>query len=69
MSRYFDPSDGPPHTRLSIYDADGRVSCVVALDDESTANLSRFLKGLEVETGIRRLGRRSVLDRVLGRVP
>jgi hypothetical protein len=46
VSRYFDPADGPPHTRLSVYDADGRVSCVVALDDAATSDLADFLDGI-----------------------
>jgi predicted amidophosphoribosyltransferase len=45
VSRYLDPADGPPHTRVSIYGADGRVACVVALDDRSTTDLARFLEG------------------------
>lgn len=62
VSRYFDPIDGPPHTRMSIYGADGRVACVVALDDDSTNDLAHFLEGLG-------LGRpapapRRVLDRL-----
>ena len=40
VSRYFDPADGPPHTRMSIYGADGRIACVVALDDRSTTDLA-----------------------------
>jgi hypothetical protein len=43
VSRYLDPIDGPPHTRLSIYGADGRVRCLVALDDESRTDLAQFL--------------------------
>jgi hypothetical protein len=46
VSRYFDPEKGPPHTRLSVYDADGRVTGVVALDDATTSRLARFLFGL-----------------------
>ncbi len=46
VSRYFDPEIGPLHTRLSIYDAEGRVTSVVALDDEHTAGLSKFLQTL-----------------------
>ena len=46
VSRYFDPETGPLHTRLSIYDAEGRVTSVVALDDEHTAALSKFLRTL-----------------------
>jgi hypothetical protein len=48
VSRYFDPVDGPPHTRMSIYGADGRIACVVALDDESTNGLATFLESLGV---------------------
>jgi hypothetical protein len=68
VSRYFDPSDGPPHTRLSIYDADGRVTCVVALDDETTANLARFLFGLGADAGVPLSVRSNVFDRLLGRL-
>ena len=46
VSRYFDPADGPPHTRLSVYDGDGRVTCVVALDDAATSGLAEFLDGI-----------------------
>jgi hypothetical protein len=46
VSRYFDPGDGPPHTRLSVYDDAGRVHSVVALDDETTQDVGRFLLSL-----------------------
>jgi hypothetical protein len=46
VSRYFDPETGPPHTRLSVYDGEGKVTSVVALDDATTARLARFLLGL-----------------------
>jgi hypothetical protein len=46
VSRYFDPVIGPAHTRLSIYDEDGRVTSVVALDDDQTRRLSGFLRTL-----------------------
>jgi hypothetical protein len=59
VSRYFDPADGPPHTRLSVYDADGRVTSVVALDDQSTGGLARFLTGLGVAATWIRPGTRS----------
>jgi hypothetical protein len=52
VSRYFDPDDGPPHTRLSVYDGDGRVTCVVALDDATTAELAGFLNGLGAGAGV-----------------
>jgi hypothetical protein len=48
VSRYFDPVDGPPHTRMSIYGPEGRIACVVALDDRSTNELARFLESLGV---------------------
>jgi hypothetical protein len=68
VSRYFDPVDGPPHTRVSIYGADGRVRCVVALDDESTAGLAQFLVSPRVHGGLPHAVRRRVLDRLgLGR--
>ncbi len=59
VSRYFDPADGPPHTRLSVYDADGRVTSVVALDDASTGGLARFLDGLGAAATWIRPGTRS----------
>jgi hypothetical protein len=62
VSRYFDPVDGPPHTRMSIYGADGRIACVVALDDRSTTDLARFLERLE--TGAAPSGARGVIDRL-----
>ena len=68
VSRYFDPADGPPHTRLSVYDADGRVTCVVALDDETTAKLAQFLFGLGADAGVPLSVRSNVLDRLLGRL-
>lgn len=43
VSRYFDPEIGPPHTRLSVYDEEGRITSVVALDDRQTARLATFL--------------------------
>jgi hypothetical protein len=46
VSRYFDPDDGPPHTRLSIYDDVGRVHSVIALDDETAYGAGRFLLSL-----------------------
>ena len=49
VSRYFDPDDGPPHTRLSIYDDVGRVHSVIALDDEATHNAGRFMLSLGEE--------------------
>ncbi|HEX5260054.1 MAG TPA: hypothetical protein VFW18_01155 [Gaiellales bacterium] len=65
VSRYFDPADGPPHTRLSVYDGDGRVTCVVALDDATTAELAGFLNGLG---GGAQVPRRGVLARVIDRL-
>ena len=62
VSRYFDPADGPPHTRMSIYGADGRVTCVVALDDESTNDLARFLESLD--TGAAPSGAHGLIDRL-----
>lgn len=59
VSRYFDPADGPPHTRLSVYDADGQVTSVVALDDKSTGGLARFLNGLGATATWIRPGTRS----------
>ena len=46
VSRYFDPHDGPPHTRLSVYDDVGRVHSVIALDDETTDGVGQFLLSL-----------------------
>ena len=62
VSQYFDPEIGPPHTRLSIY-GDGDVTAVVALDDEQTTRLARFLTSLTspVESSSR------FVDRLLGR--
>jgi len=54
--------DGPPHTRMSIYGPDGRIACVVALDDDSTNDLARFLDDLCV--GEPASGTRRVLDRL-----
>jgi hypothetical protein len=62
VSRYFDPADGPPHTRMSIYGPDGRIACVVALDDRSTTDLAQFLESLD--TAGAASGRRAVLDRL-----
>lgn len=66
VSRYFDPADGPPHTRMSIYGADGRVTCVVALDDDSTDGLTRFLESLGAGSGLPHRRRTGVLDRLAG---
>ena len=66
VSRYFDPADGPPHTRVSVYDATGRVTAVVALDDATTLALAQFLLGLGSETPLS--VRRRVLDRVVERL-
>jgi hypothetical protein len=68
VSRYFDPADGPPHTRLSVYDGEGRVTCVVALDDESTSGLARFLAGLGADPAAHGT-RRAAVARALGRLP
>jgi hypothetical protein len=62
VSRYLDPADGPPHTRMSIYGADGRIACVVALDDRSTTDLARFLESLD--SGAAASGGRGVIDRL-----
>jgi hypothetical protein len=67
VARYFDPQDGPPHTRLSIYDSDGRVTDVVALDDESTAGLAAFLHNLGGAAARPRSVMDTVVDRLLGR--
>jgi hypothetical protein len=64
VSRYFDPADGPPHTRMSIYGADGRVTCVVALDDASTNDLTRFLESPGGGSGLGLGPRRGVLERL-----
>lgn len=64
VSRYFDPADGPPHTRMSIYGADGRVTCVVALDDDSTNDLAQFLESLGAGGGHPSSAPRGVLDRL-----
>ena len=64
VSRYFDPADGPPHTRMSIYGSDGRVSSVVALDDDSTDSLTRFLESLGAGSGLPPQPRRGVLERL-----
>ena len=67
VSRYFDPADGPPHTRMSIYGADGRVTCVVAIDDDSTdGGLTRFLESLSAGSGLPHRRRTGVLDRLAG---
>jgi len=65
VSQYFDPADGPPHTRLSIYDDDGEVTAVVALDDAETSRLARFVAGLPVRGGT--AGARGVARRMFGR--
>jgi hypothetical protein len=62
VSRYFDPADGPPHTRMSIYGPDERIAGVVALDDDATNDLARFLEGLGV--GEPAPGPRRVRDRL-----
>lgn len=64
VSRYFDPIDGPPHTRLSIYGADRRVRCVVALDDQSRTDLAQFLVSPGADGGLTPPVRRGVLDRL-----
>jgi predicted amidophosphoribosyltransferase len=66
VSRYFDPADGPPHTRVSVYDETGRVTAVVALDDATALALAQFLLGLGAETPLS--VRRRVLDRVVDRL-
>jgi len=66
VSRYFDPADGPPHTRMSIYGADGRVTCVVALDDSTDGGLTRFLESLGAGSGLPHRRRTGVLDRLAG---
>jgi hypothetical protein len=66
VSRYFDPADGPPHTRMSIYGADGRVTCVVALDEDSTDSLTRFLEGPGAGSGLPPQPRPGILDRLAG---
>jgi hypothetical protein len=67
VSRYFDPADGPPHTRVSVYGPDDRVTSVVALDDETTAQLARFLDGLGADAVTAPSMHRRVVDRLLGR--
>jgi hypothetical protein len=62
VSRYFDPVDGPPHTRMSIYGPDERIAGVVALDDDSTNDLARFLESLGA--GSASFAPRGVLDRL-----
>jgi hypothetical protein len=47
---------------MSIYGRDGRIACVVALDDDSTNDLARFLDDLGV--GEPPSGTRRVLDRL-----
>ena len=59
VSRYFAPEQGPPHTRLSIFDGDGRVGCVAAIDDRQTRRLSRFLAELTLGPSVG-----SIRDRV-----
>lgn len=66
VSRYFAPDEGPPHTRLSVYDEDGKVSCVVALDDEQTARLAVFVSSLAPVPVPTRSG--VVLHRLFGRL-
>jgi hypothetical protein len=63
VSRYFDPEDGPPHTRLSIYGDEGKVTAVVALDDEQTIRLARFLASLTSPVA----SSSRLVDRLLGR--
>ena len=66
VSRYFDPGDGPPHTRVSVYHQTCRATAVVALDDATTLALAQFLLGLGSETPLS--VRRRVLDRVVERL-
>ena len=66
VSRYFAPDEGPPHTRLSVYDEDGKVSCVVALDDEQTVRLAVFLSSLAPSPVPIRSG--DALHRLIGRL-
>ncbi len=66
VSRYFDPEKGPPHTRLSIYDGDGRITSVVALDDEHTTRLASFLSGLSDDAPTERIV--DPLKRLVGRL-
>jgi hypothetical protein len=66
VSRYFDPADGPPHTRLSVYDDEGRVTTVVALDTETTEKLGRFLVGLGEGAAIPVTVQARILERLLG---
>lgn len=67
VSRYFDPASGPPHTRLSLYDDEGRVTSVVALDDATTARLARFLFGLAESKDVPPTVRQRVIDLLTGR--
>jgi hypothetical protein len=68
VSRYFDPADGPPHTRVSVYGRDDRVTSVVALDDDTTAQLARFLDGLSADVrAAAPSAHRRVVDRLLRR--
>jgi hypothetical protein len=67
VSRYFDPADGPPHTRLSVYDDVGRVHSVIALDDDTTYGVGRFLLALGASAPDRSAGRGSLRGR-LGRL-
>ncbi len=66
VSRYFDPELGPPHTRLSIYDEDGRVLSVIALDDLRTSQLSAFLGTLADDAPTERLS--DPLSRLIDRL-
>lgn len=49
---------------MSIYGADGRVTCVVALDDDSTNDLAQFLESLGAGGGHPSSAPRGVLDRL-----
>jgi hypothetical protein len=51
---------------VSIYGADGRVTCVVALDDHSTDGLTRFLESLGAGSGLPPARRAGMLDRLAG---
>jgi hypothetical protein len=51
---------------MSIYGADGRVTSVVALDDDSTDGLTRFLESLGAGSGLPPRRRTGVLDRLAG---
>lgn len=68
MSRYFDPADGPPHTRLSIYDGVGRVTCVIALDDDTTHSVGRFMLSLSGRSALPPPAREPLLDRLRSRL-